>query len=73
MAYCIGLGAPFLLLALFIDRSRSIQRAISSRSRGISTFGGALLILIGLLQVTGLWELLMAELRISIANFVPVV
>jgi cytochrome c-type biogenesis protein len=73
MAYCIGLGVPFLLLALFIDRSRSIQRAISLRSRGISTFGGALLILIGLLQVTGLWELLMAELRISIANFVPVV
>jgi cytochrome c-type biogenesis protein len=28
LAYCVGLGAPFLVLALVIDKSRAIQSAI---------------------------------------------
>ena len=73
LAYCIGLGTPFLILALFIDKSRAIQSAITKRSRGISIFGGSLLILIGILQVTGLWETLLADFRTTISSFVPVV
>ena len=73
LAYCIGLGAPFLILALFIDKSLAIQSAITKRSRGISIFGGGLLILIGILQVTGLWETLLADFRTTISSFVPVV
>ena len=72
-AYCIGLGAPFLILALFIDKSRAVQSAIAKRGKLISIFGGVLLILIGLLQVTGLWEIFMADLRTTISDFVPVV
>ena len=72
-AYCIGLGAPFLILALFIDKSRAVQSAIAKRGKAISIFGGVLLILIGLLQVTGLWEIFMADLRTTISDFVPVV
>jgi cytochrome c-type biogenesis protein len=73
LAYCIGLGAPLLILALFIDKSRVIQSAITKRSRGISILGGGLLILIGILQVTGLWETLLANFRTTISSFVPVV
>jgi cytochrome c-type biogenesis protein len=72
-AYCIGLGAPFLLFALFLDRSKSIQRLIIKRSRLISIIGGAFLISIGILQVTGIWESLMAGLRQTISSFVPVI
>jgi cytochrome c-type biogenesis protein len=73
LAYCVGLGAPFLVLALVIDKSRAIQNAISKRSKAISIFGGSLLILIGFLQVTGLWEIFMADLRTTISDFIPVV
>jgi cytochrome c-type biogenesis protein len=60
-------------LALVIDKSRAIQSAIAKRSKAISIFGGSLLILIGLLQVTGLWEIFMADLRTTISDFIPVV
>ncbi|MEY2841766.1 MAG: hypothetical protein RLY74_907, partial [Actinomycetota bacterium] len=73
LAYCVGLGAPFLVLALVIDKSRAIQSAIAKRSKAISIFGGSLLILIGVLQVTGLWEIFMADLRTTISDFIPVV
>jgi cytochrome c-type biogenesis protein len=72
-AYCLGLGAPFLLFALFLDKSARMQRAILVRSRTISMIGGFFLLAIGLLQVTGIWEELMAGLRQTISNFVPVI
>lgn len=72
-AYCLGLGAPFLLFALFLDKSARMQRAILVRSRTISMIGGFFLLAIGLLQVTGIWEELMAGFRQTISNFVPVI
>ena len=73
LAYCIGLGGPFLLLALFIDKSSGLQGFISKRSRVISIIGGILLVALGLLQITGSWESLLADFQGTIANFVPVI
>jgi len=73
LAYCIGLGAPFLFLALFMDKSKGLQNFIRRRTKVISIFGGLLLILLGLLQITGTWQDLLANLQSSIANFVPVI
>jgi cytochrome c-type biogenesis protein len=56
-----------------MDKSRRLQRAIASRGRLVSLFGGIFLIAIGLLQVLGIWETLMADLRGTITNFVPVI
>ena len=39
----------------------------------ISKVGGVLLILIGILQLTGLWTNLMIEMRSLISNFAPVI
>lgn len=72
-AYCIGLGLPFILFALLLDKSQNLQRAIARRGKIISVIGGALLITIGLMQLFGIWESLMAGLRGTIADFVPVV
>lgn len=72
-AYCLGLGLPFILFALMIDKSRSLQTAIARRGKIISIIGGAFLIAIGLMQLFGIWESLMAGLRGTIADFVPVV
>jgi cytochrome c-type biogenesis protein len=72
-AYCIGLGLPFILFALTIDKSKRLQRSIAQRGKVISIIGGAFLITIGLMQLFGIWESLMAGLRGTIADFVPVI
>lgn len=71
--YCIGLGLPFLLFALFIDKSKALKQAIAKRGRAVSIIGGSFLILIGLMQILGLWESLMASLRGTISGFIPVI
>ena len=73
LAYCIGLGLPFILFALLIDKSKSLQEGIARRGKLISIIGGVFLITIGLMQIFGIWESLMAGLRGTIADFVPVV
>ena len=72
-AYCIGLGLPFILFALLIDKSKSLQEGIARRGKLISIIGGVFLIMIGLMQIFGIWESLMAGLRGTIADFVPAV
>jgi cytochrome c-type biogenesis protein len=71
--YCIGLGIPFILTGLFFDRSAKLRRIISKRGNVIANVGGVLMIVIGLLQVFGIWNELMNSLRSSISNFIPVV
>ena len=71
--YCIGLGAPFILTGLYLDKSARLRSFLVRKGSVISKIGGALLIVIGLLQVLGLWNDLMISLRSIIADFVPVV
>jgi cytochrome c-type biogenesis protein len=71
--YCVGLGLPFILFAIFLDRSTKLRRYLMQRGKAISYIGGAFLILIGLLQVFGVWEDLMAGLRGTISGFIPVI
>ena len=72
LIYCFGLGGPFLFFALYLERSRRVQSFLARRTRVMSLFGGSLLILVGLLQITGLWQSLMIDLRSLITDFVPV-
>lgn len=71
--YCIGLGLPFIIFALFLDKSERLRRYLMQRGKLISYIGGAFLIVIGLLQVFGVWESLMAGLRGTISGFIPVI
>ena len=71
--YCVGLGLPFILFALFMDRSEKFRRYLLQRSKVISFIGGAFLIIIGLLQLFGVWDDLMAGLRGTISGFIPVI
>lgn len=73
LGYCIGLGTPFILSGLFLDKSAGLRRFMGRHGDRISKVGGAFLILIGLLQVFGLWNEIMNSLRSLIVNFVPVV
>ncbi len=73
LGYCIGLGAPFILSGLFLDRSVKIRRFLTRRGNVITNIGGGLLILIGLMQVFGFWSEFMNSLRSLISDFIPVV
>ncbi|CAB4754276.1 unannotated protein [freshwater metagenome] len=72
-AYCLGLGIPFILVGIFFDKSNRLRKFISRRGNYLTLIGGIFLILIGILQVTGLWADVMDSLRGFISDFAPVV
>ena len=73
LGYCLGLGLPFIATGLFFDRSARLRHFLTHNGRTISLIGGAFLILIGILQVSGAWNYLMNDLRSVISNFAPVI
>jgi cytochrome c-type biogenesis protein len=73
LGYCIGLGTPFIATGLFLDKSEKIRKVALKSGGVISKVGGVFLIIIGILQLTGLWTDLMIEMRSWISDFVPVI
>ena len=71
--YCLGLGLPFIATGLFFDRSAKLRNFLTRNGRNVSLVGGIFLIIIGLLQVSGLWNSLMIDLRSVISEFAPVI
>jgi cytochrome c-type biogenesis protein len=72
IGYSLGLGIPFILSGLFLDKSKRLRTFLLGKGATITKVGGVLLIVIGILQVTGLWLDLMIWLRSSIPVFAPV-
>ncbi|GAT07938.1 cytochrome c biogenesis protein, transmembrane region [Mycolicibacterium novocastrense] len=62
-AYCLGLGIPFVLLALGSARAVHAMGWLRRNTRAIQIFGGVLLVAVGLALVTGLWSELVAWVR----------
>lgn len=63
LSYCAGLGLPFLVAALLVDQFESTLRWIKSHYRIINLVSGLLLVMMGLLMMTGLlarWIALLA-------------
>ena len=71
--YCLGLGLPFILSGLSIDKSAKLRSIIYRRGDIISKIGGIFLITLGVLQVLGLWGQLMNSMRSLISDFIPVI
>lgn len=63
IAYCLGLGIPFLLLALGSGWAVGTFGWLRRHTRGIQILGGVLLIGVGLALVTGLWSDFVSYLR----------
>jgi cytochrome c-type biogenesis protein len=72
-AYCMGLGIPFILVGVFFDKSHRLRKFVSRHGNYLTLIGGIFLILIGILQVTGLWADAMNSVRGFISDFAPVV
>ena len=71
LIYALGLGIPFLLIALGLGWATTSMQWLRRHIRTINIIGGAVLILIGVLMVTGLWQLLMSNLTAVVNGFVP--
>ncbi|PZG23202.1 cytochrome C biogenesis protein [Micromonospora craterilacus] len=66
VAYCLGLGIPFIVFGLGFNRLLGVFRAVRRNSRWITRIGGVLLILIGLALVTGGWTNVVIWLQTTI-------
>ncbi|UCR87987.1 cytochrome c biogenesis CcdA family protein [Mycetocola spongiae] len=71
VAYCVGLGLPFLLVALGLGWMTGATSFLKKHIRAINIGGGVLLVLIGILMVSGLWGMLMSNLGSVISGFDP--
>jgi len=69
LAYSAGLGIPFILAAMSVQKVMRSFGWARRHTRGIMIFGGGMLILLGLLQVTGLWLSLISRLQGVIAGW----
>jgi len=60
LAYSVGLGIPFLISAVLIDKLKNAFNFIKSHYKIINIISGTVLILIGMLMATGLFGKLIA-------------
>ncbi|GAC1328231.1 MAG: cytochrome c biogenesis protein CcdA [Mycobacteriales bacterium] len=72
VAYCIGLGVPFVLVGLAFRRATGALGLLRRHTRLITAVGGGMLVVIGLLQVTGAWQSLVGSLQAYIGGFTTV-
>ena len=71
-AYCFGLGLPFILTGLFLDKVEPLRKFIMRKGNLVTKIGGVILILIGVLQVSNFWDTLMNSMRDLISGFIPI-
>jgi len=55
-AYGLGLGIPFLIVALAFERGVTAFSFARRHARAFSVAGGAMLVAVGILEVTGAWS-----------------
>ncbi|MFE5706049.1 cytochrome c biogenesis protein CcdA [Rhodococcus sp. ACS1] len=56
VAYCLGLGLPFVILALGSSRALRGVGWLRRNARTIQIFGGIMLVAVGIALVTGAWD-----------------
>jgi len=66
VAYCLGLGLPFLIFGLGFRRLIGLFKAVRRHSVWVTRVGGGMLILVGLALVTGVWGEFMNWLRATV-------
>ena len=73
VAYSLGLGIPFLVAGLAFRRTLGAVKWVRRHQVWVTRIGGMMLIMVGLLLVTGLWDQWVADLRSVVTGFeVPV-
>lgn len=66
--YCLGLGVPFLLVAMGLGWVSGALAVVRRHAGLVSQIGGAVLIVMGFLLLTGVWDHWMNVLRSDFAS-----
>jgi cytochrome c-type biogenesis protein len=70
--YALGLGIPFLLVSFGFQVAMRASAFFRRRARLVTRIGGAMLVCVGLLEVTGAWSTFMAWLQVHwVSNYSP--
>ena len=69
LAYSIGLGVPFIVAGLAFRRMLGAVRWVRQHQVWVTRIGGIMLIVVGLLLVTGVWDLWVAYLRSWVGSY----
>lgn len=73
LVYCIGLGLPFVLAALAYRRALGTFAWLRRHTRAVTVAGGLMLVLVGLMMVSGLWTELTIVMQQWAADFQTVI
>ena len=70
--YALGLGVPFLLVSFGFQLAMRASAFFRRHARLVTRIGGAMLICVGLLEVTGAWSTFMAWLQVHwVSSYQP--
>ena len=69
LIYCLGLGIPFVLAALGFGRFMHAVTWFRRHQRLVSIVGGGLLIAVGIMLVTGIWDDVVSEMQTWVRGF----
>jgi cytochrome c-type biogenesis protein len=69
LVFSLGLGIPFIVAALAFRRMLSAVAWVRRHQLLVIRIGGVLMIAVGLLLLTGVWDAMTADLRQWVANF----
>jgi cytochrome c-type biogenesis protein len=70
--YGLGLGVPFLIVSMAFQRSMRVFSYARRHARAVTRIGGALLVAVGVLEVTGAWATAMTWMKIHwIGSYQP--
>ncbi|TDU05821.1 cytochrome c-type biogenesis protein [Streptomyces sp. 846.5] len=67
--YCIGLGLPFIVAAVAFRRALGAFGWIKKNYQWVMRIGGGMLVVVGILLVTGAWDQLVGQLRYWTSDF----
>ena len=69
LVYSLGLGLPFILLGLFFSRTARALNFLRKHNLAIMRIGGILLVIVGVLLITGAWAEFTIWLRVTLPGF----
>lgn len=71
LCYCVGLGLPFVIVGLAFRRTMGALGVVKRHYAWVMRIGGGMLVVIGLLLLTGLWAHFTIALRGLVGGFTP--
>jgi cytochrome c-type biogenesis protein len=72
-AYCVGLGLPFVLVGLALQRTAGGLGFMRRHYRAVMTTGGVMLVAVGVLLVTGVWQSLLVHVQGWVSGYGTVI